>query len=74
MILETAPLKLEHSSSTIETGGGENSYASQLENYYTKKYNKNVSPIAILKTLAVISSEFTENNKLWILHLSLIHI
>ena len=50
--------------------GGKNSYALELENYYTKKYNKNVSPIAILKTLAVISSEFTENNKLWILHVA----
>jgi hypothetical protein len=49
--------------------GGE-SYAKQLENYYTKKYNKTVSPIAILKTLAVISSDFKQNNKLWILHVA----
>ena len=43
------PLTLEKCLPNISGKRGGESYAKQLENYYTKKYNKNVSPIAVLK-------------------------
>jgi len=46
------------------------SYALRLERYYSEKYGQVVTPIAILKTLAVISSNFKKNTKLWILHVA----
>jgi len=46
------------------------SYALRLERYYRMKYGQGVAAIAILKTLAVISSTFKKNQKLWILHVA----
>ncbi len=46
------------------------SYAQKLERYFNEKYGQTVTPIAILKTLAVISSTFKDNVKLWILHVA----
>ncbi len=46
------------------------SYAVELEDYYSKKFGQIVTPIAALKTLAVISSTFETNNKLWILNVA----
>jgi len=43
------------------------SYAQQLEARYTQKYGQIVTPIAILKTLSVISSTFKENVIIWII-------
>jgi len=45
-------------------------YALRLERYYNEKYGQTVTPIAILKTLAVISSAFKRNWKLWVLHVA----
>lgn len=45
-------------------------YTQRLEDYYTGKLGKTVTPVSILKTLAVISSGFKENNKLWILNVA----
>lgn len=46
------------------------SYAARLENFYNEKYGQAVTAIGILKTLAVVSSTFKENVKLWILHVA----
>ncbi|MBS7631682.1 hypothetical protein KEJ47_08995 [Candidatus Bathyarchaeota archaeon] len=48
----------------------ESSYIVTLENYYNKKYGQIVSPIAILKTCAVVSSQFKDNVRLWILNVA----
>jgi len=45
-------------------------YAVRLEEYYNKKFGQVVTPVAILKTLAVISSTFKGNVKLWILNVA----
>lgn len=45
-------------------------YAVRLEDYYNHKYGQVVTPIAIAKTLAVISSDFKQNQKLWILNVA----
>ncbi len=46
------------------------SYSLKLEAYYSKKFGQVVTPIALLKTLAVITSTFETNNKLWILNVA----
>jgi hypothetical protein len=43
-------------------------FADLLRAHYAKKFGESVTPIAMLKSLAVISSSFTENVKLWIIH------
>jgi hypothetical protein len=45
-------------------------YALRLESYYSRKFGQVVTPVAILKTLAVISSTFKKNAKLWILNVA----
>jgi hypothetical protein len=45
-------------------------YAVLLEKYYNRKFGQVVTPIAILKTLAVISSTFEENVRLWVLNVA----
>ena len=45
-------------------------YAARLETYYSRKFGQVVTPIAILKTLAVISSTFKDHVKLWILNVA----
>lgn len=46
------------------------SYALVLERYYSMKYGQVVTAIAVLKTLAVISSTFKKKQKLWVLHVA----
>jgi hypothetical protein len=46
------------------------SHAQKLEKYYNAKYGQIVTPIAILKTLAVVSSTFKNNVKIWVLHIA----
>ena len=45
-------------------------YADKLEVYYARKFGQTVTPIAILKTLAIISSTFKKHWKLWILNVA----
>ena len=45
-------------------------YAGRLEAYYARKYGQTVTPIAILKTLAAITSTFRKYVKLWILNVA----
>jgi hypothetical protein len=42
----------------------------RLEDYYSQKFGQVVTPVAILKTLAVISSTFKKHVKLWILNVA----
>ena len=42
-------------------------YATRLTNHYSRKFGQIVTPVALLKTLTVISSDFKHNEKLWIL-------
>ncbi len=48
----------------------ESNYARRLEAYYSNKFGQIVAPIAILKTLAVISSTFKKHVKLWVLNVA----
>ncbi|MEM3551030.1 MAG: hypothetical protein QXV01_08070 [Candidatus Bathyarchaeia archaeon] len=41
-----------------------------LEQHYNRKFGQKITPIAILKTLSVISSNFKDNAKLWVLHVA----
>jgi len=45
-------------------------YTAMLEAYYNVKFGQIVTPIAILKTLAVTSSKFKDNVKIWVLHVA----
>jgi hypothetical protein len=45
-------------------------YATRLEEHYSRKFGQVVTPIAILKTLATISSMFKKNVKLWVLNVA----
>lgn len=45
-------------------------YADRLEVYYARKFGQTVTPIGILKTLAIVSSTFKKHWKLWILNVA----
>ena len=45
-------------------------YSQKLEKYYNQKYGQVITPIAILKSLSVISSTFRDNVKIWVLHVA----
>ena len=45
-------------------------YALRLEDHYSRKFGQVVTPIAILKTLTVISSDFKKNWRLWVLNVA----
>lgn len=54
----------------IIVGKSPSNFAIRLEKYYRRKFGDTVSPIALLKSLAVISSGFKRNWKLWILNVA----
>jgi len=45
-------------------------YALRLNEYYSRKFGQVVTPIALAKTLTVVSSSFTQNMPLWILNVA----
>jgi hypothetical protein len=45
-------------------------YALRLEDHYSRKFGQVVTPIAILKTLAIITSDFKKNWRLWVLNVA----
>ncbi len=54
----------------LHSSPSEMNYAVRLEEYYSRKFGQVVTPISLLKTLAVISSTFEENVKLWVLNVA----
>ncbi|MGA2971726.1 MAG: hypothetical protein ABSE39_03765 [Candidatus Bathyarchaeia archaeon] len=45
-------------------------YAIRLEDHYNRKFGQVVTPAAIVKSLAVVSSTFEKNTRLWVLNVA----
>jgi hypothetical protein len=54
----------------LHTTEAASNYAIRLERYYNHKFGQIVTPVALLRTLAVISAAFKQKEKLWILNVA----